>query len=308
LLGTGAVVPFRIRVRALRSRPFVVALSLTSIVGLSACPQMLKDDFAPIAIGSDGGVDPCNGRSSCGGGAGGTTPEDGGAGGQSGGGAGGTAGVGGAAPNAGAGGSLAGSAGEAGSAGSGGTAPDAGSPDEPDASLGPECWIVTLNDTTHLASNNCLGINGWNDVETDPDSDGTDLDNSTYRDGQVCFEGSVDSDGWGGVFNLTLANESLWDGAALGVGGFQFAMTGATLPPPSALQIKYTQSGAGDFCRAIAAGPAVQVPFASAHPSCSTDPGAATPDASKLTDVRLVFLPLSGAYDVDFCMQLRAIP
>ena len=279
---------------------------------------MLKDDFAPIGTGSDGGVDTCNGRLSCGGGSGGTTPEEGGAGGQSGsaGEPGGTGGVGGAAPTAGAGGSSAGSggsgsggeAGSGGAGGSGGTAPDAGSPDEPDASLGPDCWIILLNDPTHIESNNCLGINGWNDVATDPDTPDTDIDNTTYQNGEVCFEGSVDSDGWGGVFNMQLANGDPWDGATPGVGGFQFAMTGATLPPSSSLQIKYTQSGAGDFCRAVTAGPAVQVPFSSAHPGCSTDPEAATPDASELTDLRVVFLPLSSAYDVDFCMQIRAIP
>lgn len=35
-------------------------------------------------------------------------------------------------------------------------------------SEGPACWVVQLNDTTHIADNNCLGIRGWNDVETDP--------------------------------------------------------------------------------------------------------------------------------------------
>ena len=292
--------PFRILVSTLRSRSFVLALSLTSSVGLSACPQMLKDDFEPLGIGSDGGVDPCNGRgSSCDGGSGGTTPEDGGAGGQSAGGPGGTAGVGGAAPNAGAGGANAGSGGA--SAGSGATAPDAGSPDEPDASLGPDCWVVTLNDETHIAANNCLDIYGWNAVEVEGSTVAT-----SYQDGQVCFDGTIGTTGWGAVYNLTLADDNPWDGATPGVGGFQFAMTGATLP--SSLQIKYTQSGAGDFCRAITPGPAVQVPFSSAHPSCSTDPEADTPDASALTYIRVVFLPQSSAYDIDFCMQIRAIP
>jgi hypothetical protein len=214
--------------------------------------------------------------------------------------------VGGAA-TAGAGGSNAGSAGEAGSggeagaSGTGGTSPDAGSPDEPDASLGPDCWIVTLNDTTHISSNNCLGIYGWNDVE----QEGSTVV-SSYENGQVCFDGTIGTTGWGAVYNLTLADDDAWDGATQGVGGFQFAMTGATLP--SSLQIKYTQEGAGDFCRAFTPGPAVQVPFSSAHPSCSTDPEAATPDASELTYIRLVFLPKASSYDVDFCMQIRAIP
>jgi hypothetical protein len=184
---------------------------------------------------------------------------------------------------------------------------DAGMTEGPDTgatSEGPACWVVQLNDTTHIASNNCLGIHGWNDVETDPDSAGSSL-TLTYQNGDVCFAGTTAPDGWG-VYSLTFANQSDWNAANLGVNGFELEMAGPLLP--AELDLVYTVSGNDDYCRTITPAPTVTIPFASAHPDCSTNASSGAPDPTRLTHLRLVWPPAASAYSFDFCLELRAVP
>jgi hypothetical protein len=187
--------------------------------------------------------------------------------------------------------------------------PDAGgtaeSADTGATSAAPPCWVVQLNDTTHIADNNCLGIRGWNDVETDPSSAQTSVALS-YRNGDVCFAGTIAPGGWGAVYSLTFANESNWNAANLGVNGFEFEMTGPLLP--NRLEVIYTDSVEGDHCRIITPAPTVTVPFDSAHPGCSTDASRGAPDPTRLTDLRLHWPAAASAYDFDFCLELGAVP
>jgi len=278
------------------------------MAGLLACPQLLSDDFGRAL---DPGDDTCARRRTCAAGAGGSRDVGGAAGA-----AGAPSGSGGSAssaggPSAGNGGSASGgSAGGASEGGDAGTSGDAGSSgaggsDPADASAGPaelDCWLIGLEDTTHVASDNCLGINGWNDVTNDADSD---VDNTSYADDRVCFTGTVASGDWGAVFNLTLDDTDPWNAVALGVSGFQLEAEGASLPPE--IQVIYTDDSAGDFCRQITPAAAVEVPFSSAHPDCSTSSSTVT-DATDLTFIRLVLPATASDYAVDFCLGIRAIP
>jgi hypothetical protein len=185
---------------------------------------------------------------------------------------------------------------------------DAGTAESPETgapSAVPACWVVQLNDTTHIASNNCLGIHGWNDVEIDPDSAGS-SNTLTYQNGDVCFAGTIAPGGWGSVYSLTFADQSDWNAANLGVSGFELKMAGPILP--AELDLKYTASGNDDYCRTITPASTVTIPFASAHPNCSTNASSGAPDPTRLTYLRLVWPPASSAYDFDFCLELRAIP
>jgi len=166
----------------------------------------------------------------------------------------------------------------------------------------PAWWLVALNDRTHIASNNCLGISGWNDGVSDSSSGSSVAE--TFQDGSVCLSGRVGASGWGVVFNLTLNAEAIWDATARGVGGFAFDFTGSALPPQ--VEVVYTEAG-DDYCRAVVPTSGVEVPFDTAHPGCSTS-SSSVPDPSRLTYIRM-HLPATGAaYDFDFCVQLRAIP
>jgi hypothetical protein len=309
-----------------------VSLVFASMAGLLACPQLLSDDFDSLVGPGD---DSCARRQTCAG-AGGSS----GAGALTAGSGGTTSGTGGSEQNAGASGAAGAGSGGSSEAGSGGTAGDGmggssgtggsslggnggtgglggtsgsgtGGSDQADASVDPpDCWVVKLDDSVHVASDNCLGIKGWNDVVNGA---GSDVDNS-YEDDDVCLAGTVSSDDWGAVYNLTLndpdpSDEDVdpWDAAALGVGGFQLEMEGESLPPE--IQVKYTDASSGDYCRVItpASGMPVSVPFANAHPGCATSSSSVT-DASDLTFIRLVFPPEASDYDIDFCLSIRAIP
>jgi hypothetical protein len=293
-------------------RPTVAAsLVFASMTGLLACPQLLSDDF-DSALSTDD--DSCARRLTCEAGAGGS----GGAGGTLAGTAGTPAGTGGSTPNvggsgpagaAGSGGTgaSAGSSGSGGSGGSGGTGGTGGSggSDPPDASVEPpDCWSIKLNGSTHGESDNCLDINGWNQVETDPETPDTEVD-TTYEDDGVCFTGTIVNEGWGAIYNLTFNDTAPWDAVSRGVGGFELEAVGENLPPQ--MRVIYSDDDAGDFCRNIIPGGAVQVPFASAHPGCSTSSSSVT-DAVDLTHIRLTMLPAASDYAIDFCLGIRAIP
>jgi hypothetical protein len=155
----------------------------------------------------------------------------------------------------------------------------------------------------------CVGIVGYNEIETDPDSPSTTVDQS-YSNGQVCFEGTVGSDGWGAVYNFSFIQTDgqglTWNAEAPGVGGFELELSGTQRP--SKLDIKYTDSD-GDFCRVLSPVVSVQVPFDSTHPGCVAQPTSTlVPNAGELEALRLVFPVLQSAYDVDFCVRIRALP
>jgi hypothetical protein len=286
-------------------RPTVaVSLVFASMTGLLACPQLLSDDFDAVQSTGDDG---CAGRLACApGGAGGSS----GAGGTAAGSGGTTSGSGGSTSNAGASGSagVAGSGGSStgGNVGTGGTGGSGGS-DPADAAVDPPeppaCWLVELDDTTHAASGNCLGVNGWNQVVTDETTDT--VVNLSYEDDRVCFSGTVVNEGWGATYNFTLNDEEPWGSEALDVGGFQLDAEGLDLPPQ--MRVIYTDADDGDYCRVVTPGAAVQVPFASAHPGCSTS-SSSVPDPDDLTYIRLAILPAASDYAVDFCLEIRAIP
>jgi hypothetical protein len=262
---------------------------LASLVGLSACPQVLQDDFGARVLADDAGAGSCVDEA-CAGGADGSGPDASSSG----------------AP----------------------TAPDRPDPPEmhapptpkdpptppttpdpppvttPDVSLGPDCWVVDLSDPTHDATGNCLDIHGWNEVVTDATTTPATAITRTYQGGSICLQGTIEPGGWGAVYNLTFANEGPWDAASFGVGGFRLAASGEALPP----QIKVVYTASSDFCRLVTPTADTRIPFSSAHPNCAGTPGAGVPNASSLEYLRLAILPQATAYAVDFCLQIRAIP
>jgi hypothetical protein len=273
------------------ARSRVAPQLLIAIAGCLGCPQLLEDDFGALGLplDPDAGSGQCIGPScedgggvSTGGDAGSSPLGAGGVGGSDAG-AGGEAGEGGASAS-GAGGASAGS----------GTA-DAASAEDP------ACWSVPLSADTHTAATNCLGIYGWNALEADPESS-TSIDVS-YREGKVCFEGSVANSGWGAVYSLTFANRNAWDANELGLTGFEFDVSGAALP--AEVEFIYTSAGS-DYCRVIAPAGTLSIPFTSTHPGCSTNPAASVPNTTTLTYLRWHFPVESAAYVVDFCLGIRA--
>jgi hypothetical protein len=288
-------VPFTSVVPQDSRRTAAMTLLWASVVGLLACPQLFPDDFESSSLGTGG--DACAGVRSCAGSSG-LAPS----------------GAGGAGANAGAGGSA--SVGGSGAAGASSTAGTHGTPDASagsaaesdagapaDAGAEPDCRVVHLTDSTHRAADNCVGIGGWNEVVTDPSTAST--MSLSYRDGNVCFLGTVVPVGWGAVYNLTFANEDAWNATDFEVGGLQLDATGPSLPPE--IEVIFTDDEA-DFCLVVTPTASTLIPFESAHEECATDPDLDTLDATALFFLRL-HLPIATAtYDVDFCLRIRAIP
>jgi hypothetical protein len=293
-------------------RTLAPPLSLAGIVGLLACPQLSPDDFGSTPSGTDSS---CVRLGTCNSGSGGTAlgaaGGEPGTGGSASGTGGATAGTGGFAPGTGgstpaSGGSSsdAGSGGQSTSAGSGGTGgsgttADAGPQSTPD----PGCRTLLVDDSTHSADDNCVGIRGWNEVVTDP---GTASDvGLSYRNGKACFEGTVEPVGWGAVYNFTFANEQAWDATDFDVEGFRLDFTGPSLPP--SIRVVYT-AAASDYCQRITPLSTASLLFANSHPNCTGTPGSGTPPLTSLTFLRVVLPPSTAAFDVDFCVSLTAIP
>jgi hypothetical protein len=295
-------------------------LLLASAAGAFGCPQLLDDGFETRRLSDPDGGPLCL-EAGCG------LPRSGGSGGDSspgadagasgvggapndGAGAGGAAGSGaaGAAGSAGVGSAGAGSAGSAG-AGAGGVGGAAASGGSAGASAGgaagagsqPACWTLELADPTHDASSNCLGIYGWNQIQRDTDQGSTTVALS-YQNGDPCFAGTVDSVGWGATYTLTFANEAAWNATSAGVTGFDFLYSGAQ--QPASLHVIYKDDRAIDFCRAIGPGE-TSVPFSDGHPSCSST--GSTVVLTKLSEIILAFPVNSQPYDVNFCVQIRAL-
>ena len=222
-------------------------------------------------------------------------PPQGGTGGAAGtggtGGTGGTAGTGGAAGTAGS---------SAGTGGTGGTSGDT-----------PACWTFELTTPNADHESNCVGVEGYNQIEVDEENSSVSL---TYEDGKACFEGTIAATGWGAVYshvfrNLGAANDSLvWDATEYGVTGFELTTSGDELPPSFKVTyaINVDNTGLRDYCQTIGTGAAL-VPFAgAARENCSgSDTGALT-DVTELEALRLSF-PVTSGYDVDFCLQIRAV-
>jgi hypothetical protein len=183
------------------------------------------------------------------------------------------------------------------------SAADSGGPSDASdaASSVPSCWAITLSDTTHSATSNCLNIQGWNNAVSDPDSN-TSVEVS-YANGNVCFDGHIDSKGWGAVYSLTFANEQVWNAATRGVTGFDLEVSG----PAPAPRVEVIYTSGSDFCRLVAPLTSVSVPFASTHPGCSTT-ASAVPNPETLTFLRLHWPIAASQYDFDFCLGLRARP
>lgn len=163
----------------------------------------------------------------------------------------------------------------------------------------PACWVISLNEEQQAID--CLGIDGWNDIEVNSPSSVA----MTYEDGKACFDGTIATSGWGAVYNFAFnANENdPWNAASRGVGGFELLISGS-LPPPR-IDFKYTDDD-GDCCRTIAPVTTVELPFTSTHPGCVAT--GRTPDPTQLKVIRLAMTPRQAAYDIDFCVQLRATP
>lgn len=311
--------------------PVATRLLLVSAVGLFGCPQLLEDRFGTLN-GADAGP-LCQGvecgftRSNDSGGSAGVsgTPGTGGVGGTptseaGSGGASGTSGAGGQSSGGAAGGSgSSGSAGTTGSAGAGGTVGSSGSSGTGGAAgtsgtagtggsagtsgIDYSCWTLDLTSSTQDNANNCVGIDGWNAAVFQAPSSLT----ASYQDGDVCLSGSIGTSGWGAVFNLTFNGDEdgSWDATTAGVTGFELGATGSALPP--SLQVIYSV-GTDDYCRAIVPSGLISVPFTSTHPGCSTDSSSGTPDRTQLSVLRLTFPVLSSTYNVNFCLQIRALP
>jgi hypothetical protein len=289
------------------------ALVLAGAALLFGCPQLLDGDFEALSPTPDGGEPPCaGGLCSIQGGNGGSGADaplvaGSGPGGAGADGAGGRGGAGGAAGTSGSAGS-AGVGGASGAGGSGGGSGASGASGAGGASSSPECWTIALNDSTHSDTSNCLGIEGWNAITVDTQAPPTVVDVS-YENGKVCFDGTITSNKWGAVYNFTFApgdGENSWNAETHGVGGFELGVSGPVLPPK--IEFKYTDSGSDDCCRVIQPVSTVEIPFESTHPGCDTTTSTATPDTARLTHIRLAMPPAQAAYEIDFCVQLRAIP
>jgi hypothetical protein len=126
----------------------------------------------------------------------------------------------------------------------------------------------------------------------------------SYAGGRVCFDGHVDTQGWGAVYNFTFANEQAWNAATRGVSGIALDVSGPT--PAPRVEVIYTSNG-DDFCRVFAPFDSVGVPFASAHPDCSTT-ATGVPDPTALTFLRLHWPVVASPYDFDFCLGIRGLP
>jgi hypothetical protein len=107
------------------------------------------------------------------------------------------------------------------------------------------------------------------------------------------------------VYELTFAGDddgsSVWNASGAGVTGFAFAYRGSD--PPSSLKVIYKDPSGDDNCHFISG--STSVPFSVTHPGCGTSGG--TVDSSRLMEMILAFPVLSQPYDVDFCVQIRAL-
>lgn len=156
-----------------------------------------------------------------------------------------------------------------------------------------------MSANTHAASSNCLDIFGWNSSVVD-EEDGNTTVTRSYSDGKVCFAGQLDSEGWGMVYNFTFADDATWNASTRGVSGMRLEVSGPN--PPANVEVIYTVNGNQDFCHALEPFVTSDVPFASAHPGCSTT--GATPNVAALTHLRLHFPVGATSRPFDFCLGI----
>jgi hypothetical protein len=279
-------------------------LLLGTSVGLFGCPLLLDDFTTGTLSAADAGQgcigEGCappshevGGHSGAGGGASGSFGNAGSAG---------VTGTGGTTSGAGSGGAGSGGAGNGGAGGSagdggaGGVAGAGGSTGQGGAETA--CWTLELT-STYGSGSNCVGANGTSNVVADT---GTTLALS-HDGGDPCFSGTIASTGWGAVYELTFAAEpSVWNASGAGVTGFEFAYRGTE--QPSSVRVLYKDPSGVDNCRVIGPG-TTSVPFSVAHPGCNAS--GTTVDSARLVEMILAFTPKTQPYDVDFCMQIRAL-
>lgn len=268
-------------------------LLLATSVGLFGCPLLL-DDFGTATLSHPDAGEACIGvgcapPSRDGGGSSGT--------GSGGSGSAGAASTGGTTSSAGSGGASAGAGGSAGSGGASGSAGAGGSTGEGGA--GTACWTLELS-STYGSGSNCVGVTGTSNVVADT---GTTLGLS-YDNGDPCFSGTIASSGWGATYELTFDDEEggAWNASGAGVTGFEFAYRGSE--QPSSVRVYYKDPSGVDNCYVIGPG-STPVPFSAAHPGCNSSGN--TVDSARMAEMILAFIPKSQPYDVDFCIQIRAL-
>jgi hypothetical protein len=166
----------------------------------------------------------------------------------------------------------------------------------------PTCTTLEMTSRNNDSSSNCAGIVGENYLDVHSDSTLV----VSYENGDPCFSGTIATTGWGAVYNLWFnPDRSLWDATSHGVTGFSFKSSGTS--QVAALNVYYKDPDGIDYCRTIAPGE-VAVPFADAHPTCSTIASRPIVDTANLQQLILAFLPGDGApYSVHFCMQITAL-
>ena len=286
---------------------------MVGVVGLLGCPQLLDDNFGTARLStSDAGslcLDGACGVPHSGGSAGelGQGGSWSGAAGQGGANTGGAAGGAGAG-STGSGGSWWGGSGNggsswtAGASGSAGAAGSAGQGGSAGSGSVTTCRTLEMTSSAADASSNCVGIVSRGRLDVHPDS----TVSLSYVDGNPCFTGTIATTGWGALYNLYFtADSSLWDATSDGVTGFRFLSSGVLQVP--VINVYYKAPDGVDYCRTIAPGD-VAVPFADAHPACSTNASSPIVDTTNMEEVELAILPGDGSpYSVDFCMQITAL-
>jgi hypothetical protein len=266
-------------------------LLLATVVGLFGCPLLLDDRFSLATLsGPDAGACIGDGCVPAPNATGGSSGAQGGTGNE-------TAGFAGAMSAAGS-GTSAGTT----SGGTGGTsnAVDAGG----NSSASEPCWTLELTQQSYDPQSNCVGVHGSTTLTTDATTSTT--LSVSYDNGDVCFTGTVATSGWGAVYEVTFAGDddgnSVWNASETHVTGFEFAQRGSE--QPDSLRVIYKDPSGVDNCDVIGPGTS-SVPFSAAHPGCN-DSGN-TVDTTRLVEMILAFVPRSQPYDLDFCVQIRAL-
>jgi len=160
-------------------------------------------------------------------------------------------------------------------------------------------------------STNCVGIQGAVFVYFDTGGSNAYLTSTTNH---ICVAGLAKHDAalgsthWGAVVAIQLNNngvgETLYDATAHGVTGFDFTLSGASVP--SGLVAEYLVDGqATPYCEVINGAGAKTSLISNSHPGCYlADAGASVPPADSL--VRLEFKILANTttdVNFDFCID-----
>jgi len=160
-------------------------------------------------------------------------------------------------------------------------------------------------------STNCVGIQGASYIV--PDGGGstayfTSTTNHLCVSGQAKHSAVLDATHWGVTVAVQLNNNGVaeipYDATAYGVTGFDFTLSGASIP--AIVRATYRVDGQGtEYCKELGGAGAKSVLFTDTRPQCyMPDAGTAVPTASQL--IRLEFImPSNTTTDVnfDFCID-----